>query len=319
MPYGEDRAGNHSQRHCCESGLGKADSQTGILHTNFDGDGTTLRGVKFKQLCAAVTQCVAAQVMKDDDNKYDLGCTQDGLVACRYNGCHDQNDGRGGNQRKHICDGLTELLEEVVDQNADYDGNQDYLDDADEHGQQIHIYRGTGIELGQKRGQERSQDRGYSGHTYRQGHITMGHIGHHVGRRTAGAGTDQDDTDCKFRRQLEDLGQNKGQKRHDGELKYSTNGHILGSLEDVGEIRGLQGKTHTKHDDAKQRVDPGCFNPGAGLRCEQCERCDCDDDQRHPLADKTAYFSEYIHFFFLLYDQSGSGPGVTGNHTGRQF
>ena len=128
----------------------------------------------------------------------------------------------------------------------------------------------------------------------------MRKIRHDIGRSTAGAGSHKNDTDCQFRRKLEDLCQNKRKKRHDRELCDRSDEYVFRSCENSGKIRRLQCKSHTEHNNSEQCVYPACFDPKTGLRREQRKCRDRYNDPRHILANKIACFFECFHLILLI-------------------
>ena len=229
--------------------------QTGVLHADLDGDGAALGLVQLQQLSYHIAQQISQHVVQDDnhDNQQTGGHQVRGVRG--YYGCHDRHDRQGRNQRQNLYHRLGEFLEEMVNQEAQHDGQDHNLYDGKEHAPDIHVYRLSGVEIGQSRGQERRQNRGTCRHSYGKGHITLGEIGHHVGRGSSGAGAYQDDADGQLRAQAEHLGKGKGQKRHDGKLRAAADDDVLGAAEHDLEVMGLQRQAHAEHYDSQQGIN----------------------------------------------------------------
>ena len=266
MPHREHSAGDGCQRILCKVGSGQRGGQTGVLHTDLDGDRAALGGIQLQQLAHTEAGEVAQQVVQDDHGKDQQAAGHDLGGVCRNNGADDEHDGGGGDQRQHADGVLSEGVEEVVDHKAQCDGHQHYFDDGQEHIYRIHIHALAGIQQGEQGSQDGCQHGGNGSHTNGQCNVALGQIGHHVRGGAAGAGTHKDDADSQLGGQVEQLRQRPCKEGHQGELRNATDDHVFRAAEHHLEVLRLQGKTHAEHDDAQQGVDPcGLYHAeGAG-------------------------------------------------------
>ena len=295
MPHREHSAGDGCQRILCKVGGSQRGGQTGVLHTDLDGNCTALGGIQLQQLAHAKAGEVAQQVVQDDHGKDQQAAGHDLSGVGRHNGADDQHDGGGGDQRQHPDGVLGEGVEEVVDHKAQCDGHQHHLDDGQEHIYRVHIHALAGIQQGEQRGEEGCQHGGNGSHANGQCNVALGQIGHHVRGSAAGAGAHKDDADGKLGGQVEQLGQRPCKEGHQGELCNAADDHVLRAAEYNLEILRFQGKTHAEHDDAQQGVDPCGLYHAEGAGKEQGQRCHHNDDGSHILAYKIAYFFQCFH------------------------
>ena len=93
-------------------GSGQRSGQTGVLHTDLDGNCTALGGIQLQQLAHAKAGEVAQQVVQDDYGKDQQAAGHDLGGVCRNNGADDEHDGGGGDQRQHTDGILGEGVEE---------------------------------------------------------------------------------------------------------------------------------------------------------------------------------------------------------------
>ena len=295
MPHREHSAGDGCQRILCKVGSGQRGGQTGVLHTDLDGDRAALGGIQLQQLAHTEAGEVAQQVVQDDYGKDQQAAGHDLGGVCGHNSADDEHDGGGGDQRQHTDGVLGEGMEEVVDHKAKCDGHQHHLDDGQEHIYRVHIHALAGIQQGQQRGEEGRQHGGNCGHADGQCNVALGQIGHHVRGGAAGAGTHKDDADSQLGGQVEQLRQRPCQKGHQGELRNAADDHVFRAAEHYLEVLRLQGETHAEHDDAQQGVDPCSLyhTEGAGEQQRQCRHH--NDDGGHVLAHKVAYFFQCFH------------------------
>ena len=303
MPHREHSAGDGCQRILCKVGSGQRGGQTGVLHTDLDGDRAALGGIQLQQLAHTEAGEVAQQVVQDDYGKDQQAAGHDLGGVCGHNSADDEHDGSGGDQRQHTDGVLGEGMEEVVDHKAQCDGHQHHLDDGEEHVHGVHIHALTGIQQGEQGSQDGSQHGGNCGHANGQCNVALGKVGHHVRGGAAGAGTHKDDADSQLGGQVEHHGQHPCQEGHEGELCHAAYDDVLRAAEHHLEIIGLQGQAHAEHDDAQQGVDPcGLYHAeGAGEQQRQCRHH--NDDGGHVLAYKIAYFFQSFHVVssFLFY------------------
>ena len=180
MPHREHSTGDGCQRILCKVGGSQRGGQTGVLHTDLDGNCTALSGIQLQQFAHAKAGEVAQQVVQDDHGQDQQTAGHDLGRVCGHNGADDEHDGSGGDQRQHTDGILGERMEEVIDHKAQCDGNQHHLDDGQEHVHGVHLLALTGIQQSEQRGEERSQHGGNSSHANGQCNVALGQIGHHV-------------------------------------------------------------------------------------------------------------------------------------------
>ena len=322
MPHREHSAGDGCQRILCKVGSGQRGGQTGVLHTDLDGDCAALGGIQLQQLAHTEAGEVAQQVVQDDYGKDQQAAGHDLGGVCGHNSADDEHDGSGGDQRQHADGVLSEGVEEVVDHKAQCDGHQHYFDDGQEHIYRVHIHALAGIQQGEQGSQDGCQHGGNGSHTNGQCNVALGQIGHHVRGGAAGAGTHKDDADGQLGGQVEQLRQRPCKEGHQGELRNAADDHILRAAEHHLEVLRLQGKTHAEHDDAQQGVDP-CglyYTEGAGEQQRQCRHH--NDDGGHVLAHKVAYFFQCFHdklsFFLNTYFCGCKGNETSGKWLSRK-
>ena len=123
MPHREHSTGDGCQRILCKMGSGQRSGQTGVLHTDLDGNCTALGGIQLQQLAHAKAGEVAQQVVQDDHGQDQQAAGHDLSGVCGHNGADDEHDGSGGDQRQHTDGILGEGVEEVIDHKAQCDGN----------------------------------------------------------------------------------------------------------------------------------------------------------------------------------------------------
>lgn len=322
MPHREHSARDGCQRILCKVGSGQRGGQTGVLHTDLDGDRAALGGIQLQQLAHTEAGEVAQQVVQDDHGKDQQAAGHDLGGVCRNNSADDEHDGGGGDQRQHADGVLSEGVEEVVDHKAQCDGHQHYFDDGQEHIYRVHIHALTGIQQGEQGSQDGCQHGGNGSHTDGQCNVALGQIGHHVRGGAAGAGTHKDDADSQLGGQVEQLRQRPCKEGHQGELRNAANDHVFRAAEHHLEVLRLQGKTHAEHDDAQQGVDPcGLYHTeGAGEQQRQCRHH--NDDGGHVLAHKVAYFFQCFHdklsFFLNTYFCGCKGNETSGKWLSRK-
>ena len=186
MPHREHSAGDGCQRILCKVGSGQRGGQTGVLHTDLDGDRAALGGIQLQQLAHTEAGEVAQQVVQDDYGKDQQAAGHDLGGVCRNNSADDEHDGGGGDQRQHADGVLSEGVEEVVDHKAQCDGHQHYFDDGQEHIYRVHIHALAGIQQGEQGSQDGCQHGGNGSHTNGQCNVALGQIGHHVRGGAAG-------------------------------------------------------------------------------------------------------------------------------------
>lgn len=239
MPDGEHGTGDRSQRILCKVRGCKARCKAGVLHADLDGDCTALGSVEAKELCAAITQCIAEQVVADDNGEDQKAAGHDAVRICGDNCCDDHDDCGGRDQRKNL-DGLIRVLsEEVVHDKTEDDRQKNDTHDGEHHRTKVHVNGLASIQERQCRGEQRGKERRDSSHRNGQGHIAVGEVRHDVRGRAARAGADEDDTDRKFRGKTECQAQHPGKQRHDGVLQHGADDDVLRALEDDCEVMGL--------------------------------------------------------------------------------
>ena len=129
MPHREHGAGDGCQRILCKVGGSQRGGQTGVLHSDLDGNCTALGGIQLQQLTHAKAGEVAQQVVQDDHGKDQQAAGHDLGGVCGHNSADDEHDGGGGDQRQHTDGILGERMEEVVDHKAILSGTSRYLSD----------------------------------------------------------------------------------------------------------------------------------------------------------------------------------------------
>ena len=113
-------------------------------------------------------------------------------------GCYDEADGGHRDSGQEVRDLLGVFAEEFVDQEAEADGDQDDLDDGQEHGLHVNADGGAQVEVGE-RGRQEGREQGVdAGHAYGQGCVAAGQVGDDVAGGASGAGSDQDYADEQF-------------------------------------------------------------------------------------------------------------------------
>ncbi len=291
MPYTEYSSRDRSQRVLREMGRGKGCGKAGVLHADFDGDRAAFGNIQLQHLSDEIAKGVAQQVVEH----YHCNDQQAGSQELRgvggYYGCDNGYDGYGGDQRKDLHDFFCRFLKEMVDDKAGQDRHDHDFHDGKEHTHHIDIDTGAGVYVSQQRGQERRQDGGYRGHSYRQRHVAFGKVRHYIGRSTARAGSHQDNADGQLRRQAERLGQQEGKQRHHRELRDTADHHVLGTAEDNFEIMGFQRQAHAEHHDPEKGIDIRRLEERHGVRGKQRQGSYRDDDDRHVFADESGYVS----------------------------
>ena len=105
----------------------------------------------FSSFPTTYTRSRVQHVVQDDnhDDQYAGGHQVRGVRG--YYGCHDGHNRQGRNQRQNLYHRLGEFLEEMVNQEAQHDGQDHDLYDGKEHAPDIHVYRLPGVEIGQSR------------------------------------------------------------------------------------------------------------------------------------------------------------------------
>ena len=130
---------------------------------------------------------------KGSELQFDAG-VEDGLRAGRDGGAH-QDDGRhdadDGARRLHRA---ANLGHELVQGDADDDGQQHDLDGGHGHTDRVHVDDGAEAELADERGHEDATDGGGGGHEHGERDVAAGDVRAQVGRLTTVDATDQDQT-----------------------------------------------------------------------------------------------------------------------------
>ncbi len=97
MPYGEDRSRNRCERVLGKVGCRKARRKPGVLHTHFNGNGTTLRGIQFQRSCCKVTGEVPQYIMADYYTNYLKTVLHDSGRVHGNHRCNNENNRGCGN------------------------------------------------------------------------------------------------------------------------------------------------------------------------------------------------------------------------------
>ena len=178
----------------------------------------------------------------------------------------------------------------MVNHKARRNRNDNNLKNRNKHAGHIYIHTGSRIHIGKEGRQKRRKNRGNRGHAHGQRHVALREVGHHVRGCAAGAGSHQDDANGQLRGKPEHLCQSEGQKGHHRKLSNTSDNYILRPAEHHLKILRLQGKSHTEHNHAQQRVDIAGLQKAYGLRRKQGDGRDHNDDNRHISADKICDF-----------------------------
>lgn len=163
VPGAGDGAGEHGEGLCGEEGAGEDGGKTGILHADFDGDGTLLGGIEPGEDTDSVAQQVAEGVVAEDDGEgpqeerettgYEI------IVNRRDDSAHDAgqaDDAQSGHQGLNGREALA-LGEGIVEETADANGDNRHDEDVQEHADGIYLDDLAGQILHQQRRHHRSK------------------------------------------------------------------------------------------------------------------------------------------------------------------
>ena len=169
---------------------------------------------------------------------------------------HDEREAEYRDARHAGLDVLEVLAmaEEVVEQTTHGNGQQRDYQDVLEHTPGIDGNLFARQPIDHERGDNRRQERADGGHANREGNVTFAEERHDVARHAARTTAYQDDADAEFGREVEDLGQPIGYKRHHSELRQRAETDVQRTLQEDAEVVGRQGATHREHDDAQDDV-----------------------------------------------------------------
>ena len=295
MPHGEDRPRDGGHGHVRESRAGEGGCEAGVLHANLDGDCFFAREVHLEEDGDQVAAQISEQVVKNHDGEDDEAGGQYFGTVVGDDGCYDEADGGHRDSGQEVRDLLGVFAEEFVDQEAEADGDQDDLDDGQEHGLHVNADGGAQVEVGE-RGRQEGREQGVdAGHAYGQGCVAAGQVGDDVAGGASGAGSDQDYADEQFVAEAEDFAEAESQQGHDHKLGHAAGDDVLGLFEYDCEISQLHCQAHAEHDDHEKIVDPLGLYPEAGAGQEECEGGYDQDDPCHVFADKiTDFFHKNI-------------------------
>ena len=185
----------------------------------------------------------------------------------------------------------------MVDNKSEHDRKHDNAEHRKEHRADIDINGLPCIEKSKERCHDRGEQRRNCCHADGKRDIAMREIRHNIGRGSTRAGADENDANGKLCGKPKHFAEDKGDQRHQRELTDGTQDNVLRVLENLREIRSLQRKAHTKHDDSQQIINPGCANPCTCLRRKQSERRNREHNQCHPFSDKITCLFECFQFF----------------------
>ena len=255
MPDTEDGSGKGCDR--IQVGQGQGDSEPGVLHADFDGDGPAAGLIQFQDPGAPIPQEQAEGVVQNDCQNHRKCCFSQAVgIECHHSGYDDDNGG-DRDQRKGLCSPLDDHGKESADQQSQKDRENHHLQDGQDHRSKVHRQPGTGQGPEEERGDQGGQQGGDTGQGDRQGNIPLGQIDDHIGGGPAGASSHQDHSGGQFRGQSQGSGDDPGSGGHDDELEANSCQHRSGSLEDQPEILSFQGESHSEHDDSQERSDGG--------------------------------------------------------------
>ena len=264
MPHGEDRPRDGRHGHVRESRAGEGGCKAGVLHANLDGDCFFAREVHLEEDGDQVAAQVSEQVVQDHDGEDDEAGGQYFGTVVGDDGCYDEADGGHRDSGQEVRDLLGVFAEEFVDQEAEADGDQDDLDDGQEHGLHVNADGGAQVEVGE-RGRQEGREQGVdAGHAYGQGCVAA---------------------------EAEDFAEAESQQGHDHKLGHAAGDDVLGLFEYDCEISQLHCQAHAEHDDHEKIVDPLGLYPEAGARQEECEGGYDQDDPCHVFADQVTDFA----------------------------
>ena len=165
MPYGEDCSRNRCKRilgkvRCC-----KACRESRVLHTHFDGNGTTLCGVQLQGLCCKVAREIAQYIMADYHTDNQKTVLHDPLGIHGNYRRNNKNNCGCGNQGKGFYRFLRYLTKETIDHNTENNRHKNHFYNGNKHPDHLYIDSFSGIEQRKKRRHKRSQNSGNGSHT----------------------------------------------------------------------------------------------------------------------------------------------------------
>ena len=137
----------------------KRSCQSGVLHTDLNGDCTAFALIQFQNFSYAIANRVTKYIMKNDYTDDQKAGSHDLCGVCGYNSCYNRYNRSGGDQRKDFYYCLGKFRKEMVDDKSKQDRYNHDFNDGYEHAHYIHIYRLSCIQLGQQWSQERSKNR----------------------------------------------------------------------------------------------------------------------------------------------------------------
>ena len=264
------------------------------MHTDFDGQrflciirqAGPFGGKEAEQIADAVVEY---------DNRENQQAAFNNLAFAGTDDCADnQHDGGNGNQRQRVGQFFSFVAQDFMDNQAQNDGEQNHFDDGHQHTARLDFQHFTGKHQEDGGGQQWGNQGGNRCNGNRQSHIAARQISHYIGSRTARAAADQNHTDCDFGRQVQQLGQQIGSCRHDGELCNHADDDGFGAFEQNIEVGRFERQAHAEHDDAQKprnvRADPfegvGCGKSDAGKERRPKGKC---------FSNKVADFIEDTH------------------------
>ncbi len=275
VPDGEDGTGDSRQREHRKMSGGEGGRKTTVLHADLDGDGRLLGTLETENLSRQETKGETAEIMehhhKDDDERR-------GEDAFSIERDHDTEDGSDGQRRNGRHIGLylfCKTPKPIIQHDADDDGENDDLRDAQQHAPSIDIDALTGIEEDEERREEGRKEGGNGRHSHGEGEVTFGQESNDIARSTTGTAADEDDTDGEFRGEVEKFAEPPRQRRHDDELRQAADDDVLRTGEDNAEVLELEIQAHSAHHDAEHPVDALRGNPRKGCRDKEghCAHC----------------------------------------------
>ena len=149
MPDAEDGTGQG----CCGVKVhdGKAGGHAGVLHTDFNRNGTRLAAVQMQQTGGYKAQGKAEGIVQDDDSRHGkTDCCQFACGECHHT-ADQQNNADYRYQRHGGHDFLGGVFHKVMYQQAENDRCQYHLGNGNHHGHEGNVNPCAREEIGQRR------------------------------------------------------------------------------------------------------------------------------------------------------------------------
>lgn len=169
----------------------------------------------------------------------------------------DEADGDRGDCGGVVCRDSGCFREEVFQRKAEAYGEDDDLQDGEEHADRIEGDLLTDEEEGQCRGEDWGKQGGDGGHGDGVGEVALAHVGDDVARRAAGAGAEEDEAGGEARLKGKERAKGEGEEWHDGVLRERTEEDVARTAEDDEKVLEVKRGAHAEHDDAEQYGEDG--------------------------------------------------------------